>query len=492
MKTILSLALGGFAGKILGLFREILLAAVYGLTAPVVAYRIAITAVFLPLNLSINEIIGAIILKPTNIRMQKNTANVAEYVWHTLLAIIIFSSILGGLIAIATPFWINALATGLNPETKTLCINMTYVLVIGSPFIVAGSFLSSIGIQFGLTSIQNSRAGIENIGVISGSALSYYSGNPIFIPIGFLFSEAVFVIASTIFHKKNRTLKITRVSLKFCMVIFKELAKESKFLIFVPIAINIPIFFHRSIATLMGESIVASVDFARNIIDTAVVLISTPVAMAILPRVSQNPDPATKEKIFRLCKLLLITSVIGSAYLFWNANFMVKIFYGRGNFGTEEINLTANFLTGFSIALPILIISPVALSYLYATSSKIIILILTIVGSLLGIATLLTLHNILGYFVFPIALALQSIPFIIYAAIHLLKNQSWKKFLLSLIMVSALAFTICMGLAKSLFYSTWINSIALISMAMLLFSYLILDSDIRAQTISKLLKQNEN
>src|SRR6266498_1519577 len=131
-RVFLRLVLGGMAGKVLGLLRETLLAALFGAGRVVAANRVALTATFIPVNFFTADALSAGFL-PLYVRYRKEGSAMASALYRGVrLVLAALSLLLMVVLLLGADIWVGLLAPGFDSETAHIAATMLRVAALGA------------------------------------------------------------------------------------------------------------------------------------------------------------------------------------------------------------------------------------------------------------------------------------------------------------------------------------------------------------------------
>jgi putative peptidoglycan lipid II flippase len=113
----------------------------------------------------------------------------------------------------------------------------------------------------------------------------------------------------------------------------------------VPLAEQANVWVERLTASRLVTGAVASLDYARSLTESALLLISQPVGMAVL---SNHAPKNIHAQIETLVRPLLALTLPTSAFLLVFSTDVVRLIYFRGAFGDEALLLTSHALRGIA------------------------------------------------------------------------------------------------------------------------------------------------
>jgi len=131
------------------------------------------------------------------------------------------------------------------------------------------------------------------------------------------------------------------------MVIDKgiEFFRRLRVLLALPLAEQGNVWIERLTASRLTTGAVASLDYARSLTESALLLISQPLGMAVLSQHAPRDPRAQTEALLRP---LLALTLPASAFLLIFSTDIVRLIYFRGAFGDEALLLTSHALKGIA------------------------------------------------------------------------------------------------------------------------------------------------
>jgi len=351
-KAIIQLFGGNFLSKIIGLVREILVAAFFGTGSSIAAYRIAQTGTLVPINFFTSDSLNSAFIP-----LYKNFYNESEdkaqtLFWVLLVLFFILSLFLAGLLWLVGDYWIGILAPGLDKETSILTSSMLYIMGVGVPFYLISTLIMFLGMAREDFVPMAARPAVQNLGLLSGAVLAFFLKNALYLAWGFTASYIAFFIWIVIRYNQNSALRFPSnwvlLQIRSCLSIFWNTLKP---LVLLPFFLQGNITIERAIATMIGLVAVSALDYARFITETLIFLVSIPVAFAGLSSWSGLKPERLRIKLIAATELMLIVSVPVSVFLACNSNQIVALLYKRGAFDTVSVQATGDILMGISLGL---------------------------------------------------------------------------------------------------------------------------------------------
>ncbi|MCH7759397.1 murein biosynthesis integral membrane protein MurJ [Patescibacteria group bacterium] len=281
------IALFSIFSRLLGLLRDRFLTGSFGAGQVLDAYY---TAFRLPDLVFNTLILGAFSSAFIPVFLQyfsqdkKQAWRITNSILNLLFLIVLFLAIL---LFILSPVIINLMVPGFNPETKTLTISLTRIMLIGILFFtlsnVAGSVLNSfrrflvyssapvmynLGIIFGIVVLTKTSLGLLGLawGVVLGSALHFLIQIPALLKTGYTWRPRFDIFNPAV--KKIITLMLPR-----C---FGLAINQFNFIIIT------------FIASIITVGAVAIYNLAFNLVNFPISIFGFSLAVSIFPVLSQN------------------------------------------------------------------------------------------------------------------------------------------------------------------------------------------------------------
>ncbi|MEJ2045161.1 MAG: lipid II flippase MurJ [Reinekea sp.] len=349
IKAFLSLFSGNLFSKILGLIREALLAWAFGLSATAAAIRIAIAAIFVPMNLLTQDLLAAGYLPLYNEYKKQDPILAKQYAqFFTLLMLLIGFSITITLWPIAQA-WISLLASGLTPDTQALAAKLFRILLLGVPFILTASAATYALMAEGRYSLQSLRPSMQNLGLIAGILLSSFTDSLLSIAWAYVSSQilfcaiAIWQVRYRVSTKTNRMLPWRKFSNALWTVI--------KPLLVLPLALQGYIILERNVASWLGESTIAALEISKFISETSMALLAVPMGLVLLSRYTTEDEERSSQIIQQILIVLTLLITPVATVLITYPEVIVQLLFQRGAFTPEDTELTSHVLRLFGAGL---------------------------------------------------------------------------------------------------------------------------------------------
>jgi peptidoglycan biosynthesis protein MviN/MurJ (putative lipid II flippase) len=337
------LLLGGLLGKVLGVVREVLLAALLGTGAQVAAYRVSQTAALIPINL-LNADLLAVGYLPQHARVV-STPRLAWALYDLVRSWVVLAGLLTfAVLAGFSPLWAFLLAPGLS---------MIVVTAAAVPFYAYVSVVSYLAMARGIYRLAALRPTVQSVGLIVATLLAFGTGNALWLAAGFLAAYAGMAIwaaaiardlrkASPWGHPATRSEK---------RELRAALWRAVRPYLLVPLLVQGVWVAERALTSLIGVVAVAALDYARVITDTVIALVAGPLGLSVLATQSGASTSRRRAVATDVMHILLVVGIPVSALLLAAGPFLVEAVFARGAFGPDSAATTSDFLAGLSLGL---------------------------------------------------------------------------------------------------------------------------------------------
>ena len=404
-KAFLMLSSGSVVGKIIGFLREVLMAALFGTGTYVGAYRVAQTAMLMPVELFLTNSLEAGFV-PLYVRYAKDDPKRAQaflsgvMMLFLLLAAAIFLFLLFG-----SFWWVGVLAPGMDATSKVLTASMLRVMALAVPLYVLGMSLSYLEMAYGKYIAASFRSTVQSFGLIVGALLAFYFKVPVFLAWGFTWAYGAYFlwILARLWNSG-----ILRWPAGLSWSLIKETLEAFwrcvRPVLFVPLLIQGDIAIERIVASLLGIGVIAALDYAKFITETGVILVAAPLSMVGLSTLSGLDPDLVHQRVVRITEVVLILTIPVSLFVLYYRTSIVHVLYARGAFDRESVITTSGLLFGFALGLWAQILSYYLIRILNTQLRNTEVLLYLIIAILLGIGAKLLLYKSLG----PAALGLGT------------------------------------------------------------------------------------
>jgi putative peptidoglycan lipid II flippase len=394
------LVLGGLVGKLLGMLREVLLAAAYGTGVAATATRVAQTGTLVPVDFFTADVLSAGFL-PLHKELLRTDPARADGLFRALRrALWVLSAVLlVGLVAGAGTV-VRLVAPGLEPSTAAACAQFLRVMALGIPSYLQFSLLSYLEMSHGGFRLAGVRATVQNLGMVAALGAAWVLGQPVVLASGFalayvgLHAWGVGQVADLVPGGPTTDVRAA----------LGQVWRRVRPLLLLPVVLQGSVVAERVVASLLGDQVVAAVDYARFIATTGVNLLAVPLGLAGLAALAGLDRVAARERLAGTLPGLLLVVVPASVVLTVGSAPVVQVLYARGAFDASAVATSAAVLVGFGLGFWAQSCAYVLVKALNAAGRNRTAAGALLAGLLVTLALNLALHRALG----PVTLGLAA------------------------------------------------------------------------------------
>jgi peptidoglycan biosynthesis protein MviN/MurJ (putative lipid II flippase) len=428
-----TLLFGGLLGKALGIARELVTAALFGTGPIAIAYRLAQAAFLIPLNGLLSDAFGAG-FTPAYARARAAEAESAcargadsaepsrrsgepgtrsGELFAAMHAVVLGVSVgVGALLGLFADAWVRTLAPGLDPGTAQTAGQMVAVLAFAMPCYALTSLYASAELAAGDARMAAARASAQNVGLLAGVLVAWWSGSPVAIAAGFLAAYAL-LAARGLRAALARGLRLWPRHGEWSAAarLLEGVWRAVRVLLLVPVLMQVHFVVERRVASLVSGQAVAALDYARFVSDTSVLLLAMPLGLAGLGAMASMSDARFRDSALRSLRMLLYAGAPLSLILAVHGEAIVRLVFARGAFDAGSVATTAAILRWLGVGLWAQLIGYAGAKFLSARGQN--VRALAIYASSLGVnvALNLALYPLLGAAALGVAAAANSVVF---------------------------------------------------------------------------------
>lgn len=391
------LLLGGIVGKVLGIFRELLGAWLFGTGLVAGAFRLSQSAFLIPLHGFVSDAVNGGFTPNFSVWRETHPQRASALFAGMHAVLLGIGMLVGLLLFFVAPIWVKILAPGFSMEASQLATNMVRILALALPSYALVNLYAAAELVTGRGVITAARASIQSIGLIVGTVLAWWLNQPLWIPVGFvagyiylsiwgLYAAKAAGLAFNPFYFQAHDIKESLLS---AWRIFRVL-------LWVPVILQINQIIERRVGSVLDPESIAGLDYARFITDTLVVLIAVPFGAAGQATMASLSQHEFEEKALATLRILLIIGIPISLMIAVNAELIVRIIFERGAFDAHSVQVTSAIITGQAIAIFAALIAYAAQRYLNARGQNKSVLFATASGAIVSIGMNLLLGPYLG------------------------------------------------------------------------------------------------
>jgi putative peptidoglycan lipid II flippase len=351
------IAAGNVASRLLGLLREIVIASLFGATGLVSAFRVAQIIPTMLFDLLIGGMVSSALV-PVFSELAERDRNALWYLASVLLSLaVIVLGITILILELAAPQVAFLMAGGFDEEllvatTKLLRITTPAVLFLGLSGIITGVLYALR--RFALPAFTATVFNATIVVVALVGVLGFGWG---------IEALAFGLLLGAFFQVMLQLPGLRDAHLRFVIDLhLPELRRIGR--LYLPIVLGlvisqVAIALDRNLASRTGPQSIAWMQFATTIVQFPLGLVSTAIALAILPTLSrQAASPARAEQLGEFSntlasalRMVLILIIPAAVALFILAEPLVALLFQRGNFTAYDTQQTALALRIYLIGL---------------------------------------------------------------------------------------------------------------------------------------------
>jgi len=334
---------GALFSKVLGFAREVMMAHALGATLVADGFRAAMAAVLIPLAFLQNESVPAIMIPMHRQAMERDEG--PRHLGALTIVIGLLATVLMGIVFVLAEWWIDALVGGFSAEGRRLTLAFTHIMLLGMPASAILNVLAAGEIAIARARLTNIRASLLNIVVLAGIGLMVTTGNAYALACAFALAFNALAAWGLISLWHQGAISFSGMTIALVVATGLDFFRRLRVLLAVPLAEQANVWVERLTASRLTTGAVASLDYARSLTESALLVISQPVGMAVL---SGHAPKDIHARIEALIRPLLALSLPATAFLLVFSTDIVRLVYFRGAFGEEALMLTSHALRGIA------------------------------------------------------------------------------------------------------------------------------------------------
>ncbi len=337
---------GALLSKLLGFVREVLMAQIIGTSLIADGFRGALTAVLIPLIFLQNESVPAILI-PMH-REAQHEGRAPQFLTSLSIALGLAACVLMFAVELFAAWWVDTLLGGFAAERRQLTIEFVRIMALAMPASTLLNCFAASEIAIGRTQLTNIRAALQNVSVILGVLVIATTHRA--DAIAWAFTLAFNVLAAWALWSlwRSKMLSLAGARPRLVMQAGREFLGRLRPLLALPLAEQAQVWIERILASRLLVGSVAALDYARTLTESALLLISQPVGLAVL---STHRPREARAQVDMIARPLLAVSLPASAFLVAFAPDIVHLVFLRGAFTEESAALTSAALRGISFGL---------------------------------------------------------------------------------------------------------------------------------------------
>ena len=345
-RLVILLMGGALLGKVLGFVREVLIARILGASLVADSFRGALTGVLLPLILLQNEGVPAILI-PLHKAWTVQGRAVPRFTALTVALTLVATAVML-VLEIFAHVWVDLILGGFSADGQALTLSFFRVMALAMPASVMLNCLAAAEISRGRSRLTSIRSSVLNLSVIVGIVLLSITGQLETLAWSFAAAFNLLGIWGVYTLARDGMLSMRGLTAGDVGSAVVEFFGRLRPLLVQPLAEQGQVWLERLLASALRVGSVASLDYARTLTDSAILLVSQPVGYAVL---SAGPRPNARAQMEAITRPILAVAVPASLFLVMFAPEVVRLVFARGAFNEHAVTLTSETLRGISAGL---------------------------------------------------------------------------------------------------------------------------------------------
>lgn len=414
-KAILSVFSGNLFGKIVGVLREIILSYFYGTGAIIGSFRVSQAATFVAINFFTSDILnsGFIPLYKNYLAESKSKALDLFWTLHTLLFLL--SLFISFTLFIFSNEIVSLLAPGLSKKELQLANEFLRVLSGTVPFYVLSALYANLAVANGAYLLISLRPVVQSIGLIIGAVGAYFFDKVLLMAWSVLLSFSTFWCYSLYYTHKRMflgKLKFWKIepAVRFWRVVRPLLP--------LPIFLQGNIVIEKMVASYLGIEVIASLEYAKFITETGMVLVAIPIGYVGLSKMSGLTKKKTALFLRKVVPFVFLVTVPISAFLFAHPDWIVKVLFSRGAFDAQSVSITSSIVRGLAIGFWAQVLSYIFIKALNANLKNHIALAVMMAALAINALLNISLYKYLGVITLGISVSLYGISMLVFSVLY--------------------------------------------------------------------------
>ncbi len=353
MKTFLSRAnnkqtIGGAAvlisvayalSRLMGLYRDRLLASHFGVGPTVDAYTAAFRLPDLLFSLLVSGAFAVAFIPVFSEYLSKEKRDEAWEVASSLFNLLVIATIVGAgiIIAFADPLT-TLVAPGFDPERHQLTVDLTRIMAITPVFFAVSSIFGSVAQTFNRFRIFSFASVFYNLGIIFGIVvLSSHYG---------IYGVAYGVVLGTILQALVQVFGLAGLGIKYRPHLHLRLTGVRRVIkLMVPRVLDQGIDqINYTVETIIGSALAAgsltAYYYANNLKNVPLVLFATAISTAAFPQMARRAAGESKEKLIesyvKTARLILFLAIPSALFAIVARGYIVRLLFGFGDASTAN------------------------------------------------------------------------------------------------------------------------------------------------------------
>jgi putative peptidoglycan lipid II flippase len=325
--------------RLLGLLRDRLLIAHFGVGATLDAYMAAFSLPDLLFTLLVSGAFAVTFIPVFTSKLHQGEEKEAWEMTATLLNLLVIVTVLAAIIGsiFASPI-VSVMAAGFHGSEHNLTVNLTRIMLLTPIFFAISSVFGSIQQAKGRFLIYAMASVLYNLGIIFGILVfSHHFG---------IYGVAWGVVLGTVLQALLQLGGLIGLGVRYKPILKLKLRSVHRVLwLMLPRAIDqgidqVNFVIEKAIGSTLAVGSVTAYTLANNLKNVPLSLIGSAIATAVFPRLTANVADGKKEElandVSRTARFILFLSLPSAAFVIVARGYIVRVLYGFGNVETAN------------------------------------------------------------------------------------------------------------------------------------------------------------
>ncbi|MFD1720841.1 lipid II flippase MurJ [Amnibacterium endophyticum] len=375
------LFIGSLIGKVAGLAREVVFAAAFGSGPIASGFKSAQSSVLVSANLVTGDVLSSAFVPAYAETRAADPLGARRLIWGYLLG---YGGAMTGVALLVFTLRRDAMSLlipGASLQIQALGADFLGVLAWCIPLFgvasIAGYALATTG-KYTATSLRST---LQTAGLLIGTMLAVTLRQPVWLASGFVLAWLIYATWCVVLLVRFDLLgRLDARGLPAALrVVLRNLWAVLPLAV-IPAGIQIAAVVQRIIASHGPDALIASVDYAQTLSDSLVTLVSVPLGFVGLTQMATLDEEGFKRASSRILSSVVVIGLPLTFVVLPLTGTIVRVVYGRGNFGQEAALLTSQVAFGLFCGIAVQIVGYALTRALTARRRNRAVLVITVSG----------------------------------------------------------------------------------------------------------------